>query len=169
MGRVDLYQFATLLSANGTSSTPVDIQVYAWAEDVVLAGPTNRPVVQSEFIPDGQISGPAAAVAASASALSSVPVLGPYAMATSQVAKKLSSWASYFGYTNVPNVSDVAPLKQVPFSLSSTDISEPVQKLSLHAKAETAVGSQQHGGASVDELALTASCAVAVSWLAQIG
>jgi hypothetical protein len=170
MGRVDLYQFATLLSANGTSSTPVDIQVYAWAEDVVLAGPTNRPVVQSEFVPDGQISGPAAAVAASASALSNVPVLGPYAMATSQVAKKLSSWAGYFGYTNVPNVSDVAPIKQIPFSLASTDISEPVQKLSLHAKAETSVGSQQHGGPSVDELAFNSflcrrSFLVGTDWL----
>nr|WPR18032.1 MAG: capsid protein [Picornavirales sp.] len=170
MGRVDLYQYATLLSANGTSSTPVDIQVYAWAEDIVLAGPTNRPVAQSEFVPDGQISGPAAAVAASAAALSKVPVIGPYAMATSQVAKKLSSWADYFGFTNVPNVRDVSPMKQVPFSLASTDISEPVQKLSLHAKAETAVGAEQHGGPSVDEMAFNSflcrrSFLVGTDWL----
>lgn len=153
MGKITLVQYAALLSANGTSSTPIDIQVYAWAEDVVLTGPTNLPVVQSEFHHDGQISSTASAVASAAGALSNVPILGPYAKATSMAASGVGKVASLFGFTNVPNVSDVQPVKQMPFSLASTEISEPVAKLSLQAKAETALGAEQHGGPACDELA----------------
>lgn len=158
MGSVSIIQYVQLKSANGSGSVPVDIQVYAWAEDVVLSGPTNLPVLQSEFHHDGQISGPASSVAAAAGKLSKVPIIGPYAKATSDMASKLGSVASYFGFTNVPNVEDVRPMKQVPFSLASTDISEPVAKLSLQAKAETSVGAEQHGGPSADELALNSFC-----------
>lgn len=153
MGKVTFVQYAALLSANGSSSTPIDIQVYAWAEDVVLTGPTNLPVVQSEFHSDRQISSTASAVASAAGALSSVPILGPYAKATSMAASSIGKVASLFGFTNVPNVSDVQPVKQMPFSLASTEISEPVTKLSLQAKAETALGAEQHGGPACDELA----------------
>jgi hypothetical protein len=153
MGKITLVQYAPLLSANGTSSTNVDIQVYAWAEDVMLSGPTNLPIIQSEFLHDKQISKTASAVAAAAGKLSKVPVLGPYARATEMAASGIGSVASFLGFTNVPNVSDVAPIKQVPFTLASTEISEPVAKLSLQAKQETTIGSQQHGGPANDELA----------------
>lgn len=170
MGKVELIQYATLRSANGTSSTPIDIQVYAWAEDVELSGPTNLPVMQSEFVPNGQVSRTASAVADAAGRLSEVPVIGPYAQATSTVASKLGAVASHFGFTNVPNVEDVRPIKQVPFSLASTEISEPVAKLSLQAKAETSIGAKQHGGSDKDELAFNSfltrsSFLVGASWL----
>jgi hypothetical protein len=158
MGTVHLVQYAPLLSANGSSSTNVDIQIYAWAEDVQLSGPTNMPVMQSEFKPNGQISGPASTVAAVAGKLDKVPYIGPYAKATSMVASTLGDIASFFGFTNVPNVRDVEPMKQVPFSLASTSISEPVQKLSLQPKQETAIGSSQHGGDGNDELVISRFC-----------
>lgn len=152
MGTVHLIQYAPLLSANGTSSSSVDIQVYAWAEDVQLSGPTHQPVAQSEFVADGQVSGPASSVARVAGSLSNVPVIGPYARATEMAATKLGDMAKFLGFTNVPDVSDVKSFKPIPFSLASTEISEPVQKLSLQAKQETAVGAEHHGGESEDEL-----------------
>lgn len=166
MGTVHFIQYAPLLSANGTSSTNVDIQVYAWAEDVDLSGPSNMPVMQSEFLPvvqsefkpNRQISGPASTVAAVAGKLSNAPYIGPYAKATSMVAGAIGDVASFFGFTNVPNVRDVEPMKQVPFSLSSTSISEPVQKLSLQPKQEVAIGSEQHGGDGNDELVISRFC-----------
>jgi hypothetical protein len=158
MGRVDLAQFAPLLSANGTSSSNVDIQVYAWAEDVHLSGPTNLPVAQSEFVHDGQISSVASAVADAAGALSQVPVLGPYARATEMASRMVSGVASHFGFTNVPNIEDVRPMKSMPFQLASTAISEPVHKLSVQPKQETAIGAEQHGGPSEDELTLSSFC-----------
>jgi hypothetical protein len=158
MGTIHFSQFAPLLSANGTSSSNVDIQVYAWAEDVQLSGPTSMPVLQSEFVADGQISGPASAVASVARSLKDTPIIGPYAKATEMIATSVGSVAKYFGFTNVPNVRDISGMKQVPFSLASSEISEPVQKLSMQAKQETSLGAAQHGGGTDDELHLAHFC-----------
>nr|ULG00033.1 MAG: hypothetical protein [Marnaviridae sp.] len=154
MGRISLVQYAPLLSANGTSSTNVDISVFAWATEVHLARPTNLPVMQSEFVPDGQISATATAVASAAGRLSSAPIIGPYARATEMVASGVGSIAKAFGFTNVPNIEDVRPMKQVPFSLATTEVSEPVTKLSVQAKQETAIGAEQHGGDPHDDLVI---------------
>nr|ULF99922.1 MAG: hypothetical protein [Marnaviridae sp.] len=154
MGRVRLIQYVPLLSANGTSSSAVTVQVYAWAEDLYLAGPTNLPVAQSGFRPNKQISGPASAIANAAGALRNVPVIGAYAMATETMAKTVGNIAGFFGFTNTPVITDVQPYKPVPFQLASSEISEPVMKLSLQPKQEIAIGSAQHGGSDKDELAL---------------
>ena len=75
-------------------------------------------------------------------------------MATSEMAKTIGSAAELFGFTNVPNISDVNPIYQMPFSLASTQISTPVTKLSLQPKQETALGAVQHGGGEEDELTM---------------
>jgi hypothetical protein len=170
MGKMDLIQFAPLLSANGTSSSNIDIQVYAWAENVMLSGPTDQPIMQSGFKHDGQISSVASAVADAAGKLTRVPLLKPYAMATQMASTAIADVASYFGFTNVPNISDVAPMKPMPFQLASTAISEPVHKLSLQPKQETAIGSTQHGGYGEDDLVLSrfagrSSFVVGSEWL----
>lgn len=155
MGRIKYIQYVPLKSANGTTGQNIDIQCYAWATDIQFSGPTDLPVMQSEFKPDGQISSVASTVADVASSLEAVPFIGPYASATAMAASSIGKVASFFGFTNVPNVSDVQPIKQVPFSLASCEISEPVTKLSLQAKQETAIGSKQHGGSGEDELVLS--------------
>jgi len=45
-------------------------------------------------------------------------------------------------------------MKQMPFQLASTEISEPVNKLSLQTKQETTIGAAQHGGTTTDELTI---------------
>lgn len=154
LGKLDFVVYAGLQSANGVTGSAVDVQVFAWIEDLELAGPTNQPVSQAdiEYKSDGQISAPLAAVAAGAKKLSDVPIIGPYAMATSTVAGALGKFAGALGFTNVPNVSDISPMRQLPFELASTQISAPLTKLSLQPKAETAVGASQHGGGMDDEL-----------------
>jgi hypothetical protein len=155
-GEVDLWQFAALRSANGISSEGIDITVYAYCEEFELAALTNKAVLQSnkEYVPNGQISGPASTVASVASGLKDVPVIGPYMTATETAANMVSSVANFFGFTNVPNVKDVEPMKPVPFQLASSSISEPVMKLSLQPKQEIAVGSEYCGGSSEDELSI---------------
>lgn len=154
LGVIDLWQFAALRSANGVSTDGIDITVYAYCEEFELAALTNKAVLQSkkEYLPNGQISGPASTVASVASKLKDVPVIGAYATATETAANMVSSVANFFGFTNVPNVSDVEPIKQVPFQLASSSISEPVMKLSLQPKQEIAVGSEYCGGSKEDEL-----------------
>lgn len=155
MGNIDLYQYAPLLSANGTGAQFIDVQVYAWAEDVDLSGPTDLPVLQSDFKINGQVSATASAVAGAAKSLEKAPIIGPYAMATKTVANGVGQIASYFGYTNVPVIEDVKPIKQMPFQLASAHISEPANKLSLQPKQEIALGASQHGGDVEDELAIS--------------
>lgn len=154
MGRIDYVCIVPLKSANGVTGSAVDIQAFIWMEDVELSGPTNLPVAQSdiEYMPNGQISGPASAVAEAAGKLSEVPVIGKYAKATSEVSSMVGKFASLFGFTNVPNIRDVEPVQQRPFELSSSEISTPVSKLSLQPKQEIAIGSKQHGGGDEDEL-----------------
>nr|ULF99992.1 MAG: hypothetical protein [Marnaviridae sp.] len=157
MGKVDLWQFAPLLSANGTNAQNLDIAVYAWLEDIELSGPSDQAILQSqkEYQSDTQISEMASTVAEVAGALSFVPGIGPYAMATAELATTAGAVAGALGYTNVPNVSDVAPMKIMPFQLASSSISEPVNKLSLQPKQETCLGSSQFGGCEEDELAVS--------------
>lgn len=160
LGKIEYIIYRPLASANGITGTAVDIQLYAWFEDVELTGPTNQPVAQSsiEYESDHQISGPASAVAAIAGKLSDVPVLGPYAMATSKAAGMVATVANALGFTNVPNVSDVQPMKQRPFTLSLSDQSEPMEKLSLTAKQEVSLGRGDYGATSEDELHLARFC-----------
>lgn len=171
MGRIDYFIYQKLQSANGVAGSAVDVTIYAWFEDVEMTGPTNQPVAQSsvEYEKDHQISGPASAVAAAAGALSNVPVIGPYAMATSKAASMVATAANALGFTNVPNVSDVAPMRPKPFSLASADVSEPMDKLSLSSKQEVALDMSEYGGTDADELHLKRFCGresyvVATKW-----
>lgn len=159
--KVDLVQFAALRSANGVSTTGINIVVYAWAENVELTGLTSRTVLQAkkEYAHDGQISGPASTVAKMANMMSKVPVIGPFAKATDTVASALGAAASYFGYTNVPNISDVEPFKSVPFhTLASSTISEPINKLSLQPKQEISVSGFTSGDPFADPLHIANFC-----------
>lgn len=157
MGKIDFYVYSGLRSANGVTGSAVDVQVFGWVEDVELSGPTNLPVAQSsaEYESDHQISSIASNVASVAGLLSAAPIIGPYALATAEAATAVGTAASLLGYTNVPNVSDIGPVLQRPFSLASTQISTPLEKLSLQPKQETALGSVQHGGTSDDELTIS--------------
>ena len=156
LGKLDFVIYKSLQSANGVTGSAVDVQVFAWIDDIELTGPTNQPVSQSdvEYEQDRTVSSTASTVAAVSGALSGVPVIGPYAMATSEMAKTIGSAAELFGFTNVPNISDVNPIFPTPFSLASTQISTPITKLSLQPKQETALGASQHGGREEDELTM---------------
>lgn len=153
---IELWQYATLRSANGVTTSGIDITVYAYCDDFELGGPTSQPILQSskEYKGDGQISGPASTVASVASKLKSVPIIGAYATATETAANMVGSVANYFGFTNVPVIEDVKPIKPIPFQLASSSISEPVMKLSLQPKQEIAIGGEQDGGSNEDELAI---------------
>jgi len=160
MGELRVTSFTTLQNANSVSTTGATIQIYAWATDVCLAAPTLSLALQSqdEYEEcDGAVSGPASAVAEAGRALSRVPVIGPYAMATGFIASKIASVAKYFGFTNVPNLKDVDPFKNVPFhGMASTEISTPVEKLSFDAKNELTIDPRVLGLPPKDELSISA-------------
>jgi len=104
---------------------------------------------------DGPVSNVASAVATASAALSNVPVIGPFARATEIGAGALSRVASWFGYTNVPVISDVQPFKELPFGgFASSEIGAPTPKLILDPKNELTLDSRTVGLDGTDELSL---------------
>jgi len=155
MGKVRMMIYNQLRSANGVSGTGVTVQVYAWAEDVVLAGPSVGLALQADEYGVGPVSGPASTLARIAGKLRSVPVIGKFATATEIGAKAVSGIATLFGFTNVPVISDVMPYNQSAFPpIASSQIGFPVQKLTLDPKNELSIDPSIAGLSSKDELAI---------------
>lgn len=73
MGQIKIVNVTTLQSATGAVGEGVNIQVFAWAENVTLSGPTTALSMQAGVVADeygqGVISKPASAVAGIASRL----------------------------------------------------------------------------------------------------
>jgi hypothetical protein len=149
---------APLTSANGSTAT-IDVQVYAWATNVQLAGPTASVVLQSsdEYSENnGVISKPASAIASAMGMLSSIPYIGKYATASSMGFGIIAKVAHIFGYTNVPVVSDTQPLRPNAFpQFASPEISYPTEKLTFDPKNELSIDPNTVGLPVNDELAVT--------------
>lgn len=183
MGTLDFDSFSELRTANSDAGGDVTINVYAWAENMEMSGPTATVQARKSKVGyrkktkstkskitdklaefggnadeygDGPVSGIASAVAAAGNALSSVPIIGPFARATEIGAGTVSRIAAWFGFTNVPVIKDVDPFKDLPFGgFASSEISAPTPKLTLDPKNELTLDSRTVGLDGTDELSLS--------------
>lgn len=157
MGEITAYEFAQLKSANGAVTGGVTIQIYAWATNVHMTGPTVKLAVQAkDEYGLGLISAPATALSKAARNLSKVPIISKYARATDIGAGAVAQIAQLFGWTAVPVISDTTSFKNEPFrNLSSAHISEPTAKLTIDPKAELTIDPRVSGLGGVDELAIS--------------
>jgi hypothetical protein len=156
MGRLTFSILAPLRSANSVDED-LTIQVYAWAENVTISGPTTQLALQAGVVKDeygtGVVSKPASAIANVAAKLQAIPYIGPFARATEIGARAVGSIASLFGFSNPPVISNVQPLRPSPFPhLASPEISYPVEKLTLDPKHELTVDPTIVGLPRTDEL-----------------
>jgi hypothetical protein len=162
MGEFVISSTDVLYNANSTVGTSVTLQVFAWAEDVVVSAPTSElPLQTDEYKKVGKISSLATSVAdVMDMAVGAVPpLLKPYALATSIGARGVSAIASIFGFTNVPVIDDVTGFKNLPFhGISSSEISTPQEKLTLDPKNELTIDNRLAGGNGTDELAIQYLC-----------
>nr|WPR18038.1 MAG: capsid protein [Crogonang virus 13] len=155
MGVITPVLFAALTSCNGVTGTSVVVNVYAWAEEVKLHGPTMSAVMQSDEF-DYKPSQIASSVAAATGSLSRVPIIGPYMKATSSVSKAFASIASSFGFTNVPNISPVQAVRQTPFPHNaSCEISNYVERAAVDPKNEVTIDPRTVGLDGTDEMAIS--------------
>lgn len=157
MGMVNLVTYVNLFNANSVSSGGCTIQIYAWASDVRLAGATANLSLQAkdEYSKEhtGPISAPASAIAEATGLLGKVPIIGNYMTATSMAARTVGDIAAWFGYTNTPNIAGSTPMKNTPFhAFASTEISTPIEKLSIDPKNELTIDPRVAGLAPVDEM-----------------
>lgn len=156
MGVFNFVQYANLRSANGVVGSGATIQVYAWAEDVELMGPTTIAPLQSDEYEtnSGTISGPATAVASVAARLDDVPVIGPFARATQIGARTVASIARLFGFSNPPVIDDVHGYQNKTFhAFANTETRMPIDKLCLDPKNEVTISSKVAGISEDDPLA----------------
>lgn len=161
LGEMYLKSFDILRHANG-GDDPVNMTVFAWAEDVTLAMPTSAYTVQSgkrmqmnsgDEYGKGIISSTASAIADAAGALADAPVIGPYARATEMCARTGADVASHFGYSRPPVISDIQLYKPNPTgNLANTDAADAVNRLTLDSKQELTVDSRTVGLDGTDHM-----------------
>lgn len=153
MGRLDFVGYTTLQSANGVSSAGVSVQVFAWAEDVELSGPSLGLVMQTDEYGDGVLSKPASAVAAVAGKLGKDPVIGKFATATQIGASAFAKMASMFGFSNPPVIENTRMFRPTAFpQMANVETCHPSEKLALDPKNELSVDPSIVGLPSMDVL-----------------
>jgi len=153
MGQMKFTAFTTLDSANGVTGQGVTMQIYAWAEDVELSGPSVGLTMQTDEYGDGVISKPASAVAEAMGKLARVPGIGRFATAAQIGASAVSRITSLFGFSNPPVISNVQPFRPTAFpQMSNVETCFPGEKLAMDPKNELSVDPGIVGLPSVDEL-----------------
>ena len=161
LGRIWLRDLAPL--RHPSSTTPLRIQVYAWATDVKLASPTATNGDQlseqageiDEFASDGPISKPASIVEKLAGKLESVPVLKPYAMASKMAAGAVKTIAGAFGYSRPRSIEGICSYKLMQTGdMATTDAVDTSVGLGITAKREITLDPRLTGLTDQDELSI---------------
>lgn len=157
MGSISFVNYTALASANGAVGVGVSVQVYAWAEDVKLSGPSVGLSMQGgDEYGNGVVSAPATAIANGAKWFENIPIIGRFATATRIGASAVSSIASMFGFTDVPNVNTTEPFRPTAFpQLASTAISYPTEKLTVDPKNELTIDPSVLGLPPTDEMVIS--------------
>lgn len=160
VGELDLSEYMTLTQLSA-GADDIAITLYAMLDDVQLGVPTHYVAqagirrVDENKKKDLKVSTVASAVADGANMMGELPVIGPFAKATSIVAKGIGGIASLFGFSRPTQLDAISPVRQVPMGDVSTCIGkELVGKLSLDPKQELALDSRVVGLDGTDELAL---------------
>lgn len=119
----------------------------------------NNQSSNDEFTTNGLISKPASAIAKAADALSMIPVLSPYAKATSLVSTRIGDIAKLFGYSRPQVLEDSKPfVPRYLGNLCNSDAPEPLVKLSLDSKNELSIDTRVMGLGGEDELTINSIC-----------
>jgi len=169
MGKLEFISYTALQSANGVSSAGVTMQIYAWAEDVELSGPSVGLTMQTDEYPSGIVSGPASAIAAAAGKLKDTPGIGRFATAAQIGASAVSRISSMFGFSNPPVIEDIRSYRPSPFpQMANSEVRFPGEKLTLDPKNELTIDPSTVGLPSEDELSIR-SLVQRESFLTQVG
>jgi hypothetical protein len=178
LGQLWLRSINILKHAN-EGTDPVTVSIYAWAEEVELSVLTSKDAgtlaPQSgeevdEANAKGIISGPATTIAKYSAYLKSVPVIGPYATATSKAAGVTADIAKLFGYSRPPMTKAPDPYRPTCVSsLANTTVPDVVNKLSVDDKQELTIdpciaGYGEHDPLSIKAIASRESYLTTFNW-----
>lgn len=146
------------ITTGGTTTNPYPF--WPW----VITGWNDQPIAPSSEVAvshsgdeyaTGPVSKIANTVALAGDAASKVPVIGPYARATSMIAGAVGRVASMFGYSRPAIVQDIVPYKPVYFgNLSNTDAGDTSYKLTVDSKQEVTIDPRVVGLGPQDEMTI---------------
>lgn len=160
MGMLVLENVVNLTSTTVANVTPLDVSVYVWAEDVQLWAPSAAMIQGGDENADGlKPSAVASTVSAAAALLGRLPIIGPYAMATSFAAGALGRIFKVFGWSAPPIITGVVgqmPKTSLLAPTGNTSYADDV--IALDAKNETTVDPRTVGASVVDELSIRHIC-----------
>lgn len=170
-GRLYIAFLNPLKHANGADKE-INIQIFAWAEDVVLSSPTAAPMLNltpqagDEYATHGMVSTPAAVLSNAAAQLANIPSIKPYALASQMVLSTVASLARLFGYSRPLVPLDIAPMRPTFGNFANSNASDTVQRLTLDQKAETTIDSRVVGLSGHDEMSIKSIAAREAYWTA---
>lgn len=154
MGNINIYTPFTLRDSSGNGGS-VSVTIYAWCDDYKVAGPSYVMQSGEDEYKARPVSTAMSAMSKVAGALSFIPSIKPYAMATSSVFAGAAGVARWFGFSNPPVISDVvAYAPNYMSNFASPEISVQQDKLSLDPKNEVTVDSRTVGLDGVDHMAI---------------
>lgn len=157
-GTIFLYSIDSV-KAIGTTSSPLGVHVYCWAENVELGPPTATQIdIVTESSSDERVTGPiermATFMSTVSNALSAVPGIGPLAKASSAIFSGVAGVSAWFGWSR-PNVLDKPSfVKNRPYSSTSSTIGyDTVEKICFDPLQEVTIDPRVCG-TQEDELSL---------------
>lgn len=157
MGEVVLHSMQALKHANGATDT-VTVNVFAWAEDVKFAIPTNfEPgaiAPQADEYEKKPVSRIAGAVANAASYFTEIPMIGPFAKATEIGAKSVGAIATLFGYSSPVDLEACQYRPLAVSNIATTNQVNQSNKLSVDCKQELTLDPRTVGLEGKDELTI---------------
>lgn len=159
LGSINIRQVVQLAHANA-SVQPVTLNVFAWAEDVHLSIPTSvncyALTAQAGEADETRTVKLSSTVAAVANALSSVPGIAPFAMATSMVATSLGQVARLFGFSRPVSLAEPTAVRPRYFGVfATTDAADSCDKLTVTSKQELTIDPRVVGVDLGDELVIS--------------
>lgn len=154
MGNINIWTPVALKDSSGNGGNVV-VTLYAWCDDHKVAGPSYVMQSGKDEYKERPVSTAMSAMSKAAGMLSVIPVIRPYAMATSKVMSGASTLARWFGFSNPPVIKDVVSYAPNFMSnFASPEISVQQDKLALDPKNETTVDSRTVGLDGLDHMTI---------------
>jgi hypothetical protein len=144
-GALYIYSLNDIAAVN-VGASPISVQIYAWLEDVELGCPTATQIAitsESEDL-DERKTGPVEKFATNAMEVTrlaeSIPLIEPYAKASSIVMDGVKGIASIFGWSRPPMMEEPRFVKNRPFTSAALTIgSSTTDRIVMDPKQELVV------------------------------
>lgn len=161
MGVLSLNSFTSLNNSNGSTSNII-IQIYAWAENVVLSVPTTATHQHfdshsDEYSTNIRITkAPNAIRSATGFFKKVIPKIGEYALATQSLISSVSGVAMLLGFSRPIILEKQLFVKNTLYgNVANCDAAECVHKLTLDSKQEITIDPRTVGLEPIDELQMS--------------